>query len=313
MNELLPPTSRRRFLQSTTALATGTLAGCSTPGPSAKPGFIDAHVHVWTPDTTTFPLADGHQKSAMQPPSFTPEELLALAPPHGVTRVVLIQMSFYRFDNSYMLDAMRRFPGVFAGVGIVDGSAARPQDAMRELAKQGVRGFRINPSSQPIDAWLGSPGMAEMWKCAGDHGLAICPLIGPNALPGIAAMCAKFPRTRVVIDHFARIGVSGEFLEADINALCALAKFPHVHVKASAFYAFGQKRAPYLDFGPMIRRLRDTFGPQRLMWATDCPFQLRPGHTYADSIALIRDRLDFLSATDRDWMLRRTAEKVFFT
>ena len=310
MNVPLP--SRRQFLQSTTALATGTLACCSTPGPSAKSGFVDAHVHVWTPDTTAFPLAEGYQKSAMQPPSFTPEELLALARPNGVTRVVLIQMSFYRFDNRYMLDAMRRFPGVFAGVGIVDGSAARPQDAMRELAKQGVRGFRINPGSQTIDAWLGTPGMAEMWKCAGDDGLAICPLIGPNALPGITAMCAKFPRTGVVIDHFARIGVSGEFLEADINALCALAKFPRVHVKASAFYAFGPKRAPYLDFGPMIRRLRDTFGPQRLMWATDCPFQLRPGHTYADSIALIRDRLDFLSATDRDWMLRRTAEKVFF-
>ena len=310
MNAPLP--SRRQFLQTSAALTTSTLASCSTPGPSAKSGFIDAHVHVWTPDTNDFPLAEGYQKSAMQPLSFTPEELLALARPNGVTRVVLIQMSFYRFDNRYMTDAMRRFPGVFAGVGIVDDKAARPQDAMRDLARQGVRGFRINPGSQTVDAWLGSPGMAEMWKCAGDDGLALCPLIGPNALSGIAAMCAKFPRTRVVIDHFARIGVSGEFLEADINALCALAKFPHVHVKASAFYAFGQKRAPYLDFGPMIRRLRDTFGPQRLMWATDCPFQLRPGHTYADSIALIRDRLDFLSATDRDWILRRTAEKVFF-
>jgi len=63
----------------------------------------------------------------------------------------------------------------------------------------------------------------------------------------------------------------------------------------------------------MIRRLRDTFGPQRLMWATDCPYQVQRGHTYADAIALIRDRLDFLSARDRDWMLRGTAEKVFFT
>lgn len=283
------------------------------PSASTSKGYIDAHVHVWTPDTNAFPLAPGYQPSAMQPPSFTPEEILAIARPHGVTRIVLIQMSFYRLDNRYMLDAMRRFPGVFAGVGIVDGSATRPQDAMRELAKQGVRGFRINPGSQTIDAWLGSPGMAEMWKCAGDDGLTLCPLVGPNALPGLAAMCAKHPRTRVVLDHFARIGVSGQFLEADINSLCALAKFPHVHVKASAFYAFGQKRAPYLDFGPMIRRLRDAFGPQRLMWATDCPYQIQRGHTYADAIALIRDRLDFLSARDRDWMLRGTAEKVFFT
>jgi predicted TIM-barrel fold metal-dependent hydrolase len=313
MKQLPHRQSRREFLAASTAMTAGALAGCATPGTSLKQGFIDAHVHVWTPDTDRFPLASGYQKSAMQPPSFTPEELLAIAQPNGVTRVVLIQMSFYRFDNRYMLDAMRRFPGVFAGVGIVDDKAARPQDAMRDLARQGVRGFRINPGSQTVDAWLGSPGMTEMWKCAGDDGLALCPLIGPNALPGIATMCRRFPRTRVVIDHFARIGVSGEFLETDINALCALAKFPHVHVKASAFYAFGQKRAPYLDFGPMIRRLRDTFGPQRLMWATDCPYQVQRGHTYADSVALIRDRLDFLSVRDRDWMLRRTAEKVFFT
>jgi len=313
MRPLARPPSRREFLTAATGLATGALAGCATPATARRRGFIDAHVHVWTPDTTAFPLAPGYQVSAMQPPSFTPEELLALARPHGVTRVVLIQMSFYRFDNRYMIDAMRRFPGVFAGVGIVDDSAARPQDAMRDLARQGVRGFRISPGQRPVEAWLGSPGMAEMWKCAGEDGLAICPLIGPNALPGIAAMCAKFPRTRVVIDHFARIGTGGTFPEAEVAQLCALAKFPHVHVKASAFYAFGQKRAPYLDFGPMIRRLRDTFGPQRLMWATDCPYQVQRGHTYADSVALIRDRLDFLSATDRDWLLRRTAEQVFFT
>ena len=308
-----PHPSRRAFL-TTTIAAAGSLSACSTmPTASTSKGYIDAHVHVWTPDTNAFPLAPGYQPSAMQPPSFTPEELLAIARPHGVTRIVLIQMSFYRFDNRYMLDAMRRFPGVFAGVGIVDGSAARPQDAMRALAKQGVRGFRISPGSQTIDAWLGSPGMAAMWRCAGEDGLALCPLVGPNALPGIAAMCAKFPRTRVVIDHFARIGTGGTFPEAEVTQLCALAKFPHVHVKASAFYAFGQKRAPYLDFGPIIRRLRDTFGPQRLMWATDCPYQIQRGHTYADSIALIRDRLDFLSTTDRDWLLRGTAEKVFFT
>lgn len=300
------------MLATTATLATGALTGCASLGDELCRGFIDAHVHVWTPETDRFPLAAGYQKSAMQPLSFTPEELLALAQPHGVTRVVLIQMSFYRFDNRYMLDAMRRFPGVFAGVGIVDDSAARPQDAMRDLAKQGVRGFRINPGSQPIDAWLGTPGMAEMWRCAADDGLAICPLIGPNALPGLAAMCSKFPKTRVVIDHFARIGTGGTFPEAEVSLLCGMAKHPHVHVKASAFYAFGQKKAPYMDFGPMIRRLRDAFGSERLMWATDCPYQVQRGHTYADSIDLIRDRLDFLSHRDREWLLRGTAQQVFF-
>jgi hypothetical protein len=48
------------------------------------------------------------------------------------------------------------------------------------------------------------------------------------------------------------------------------------------------------------------------MWASDCPYQVDPGHTYEESIALVRDKLDFLSAEERQWMLADTAEKVYF-
>ncbi len=83
-------------------------------------------------------------------------------------------------------------------------------------------------------------------------------------------------------------------------------------VKVSAFYALGKKKSPYVDLAPMMRRLLDAYGPKRLMWATDCPFQVQGDHTYAGSIELVRDRLDFLSAADRQWLLRKTAERVFF-
>ena len=62
----------------------------------------------------------------------------------------------------------------------------------------------------------------------------------------------------------------------------------------------------------MIRQLYDAYGPKRLMWATDCPYQLGEGHGYAPSIALVRDRIDFLTAEDRKQLLRETAERVFF-
>jgi predicted TIM-barrel fold metal-dependent hydrolase len=75
----------------------------------------------------------------------------------------------------------------------------------------------------------------------------------------------------------------------------------------------GARTPPYADLAPMIRQLRDAYGAARLMWASDCPFQVQEGRTYRDSIALIRDRLDFLSAEDKRWMLRKTAEKVFFS
>jgi predicted TIM-barrel fold metal-dependent hydrolase len=86
-----------------------------------------------------------------------------------------------------------------------------------------------------------------------------------------------------------------------------------VHVKVSAFYALGRKQYPYTDLLPMVRRLIDAYGPQRLMWATDCPYQVEDGHTYKGSLELVEERLDGISSTDRQWLLARTAERVFFS
>ncbi|MEY4484381.1 MAG: hypothetical protein RL693_1833, partial [Verrucomicrobiota bacterium] len=147
---------------------------------------------------------------------------------------------------------------------------------------------------------------------AADAGLSMCLLADPDALPAVQRMCKAYPKTRVVIDHFARIGVKGSIVQSDLDNLCRLSESGQTYVKTSAFYALGKKKAPYTDLGPMIRKLRDTYGASRLMWASDCPFQVQEGHTYANSIALIRDRLDFLTAEDKQWMLRKTAEKVFF-
>ena len=140
----------------------------------------------------------------------------------------------------------------------------------------------------------------------------MCPLINPEDLPHVDALCQQFPDTTVVVDHFARLGISGKIDPPALDQLCRLARFPNVHVKTSAFYALGKKSPPYVDLIPMIRRLADAFGVERLMWASDCPFQVQGEHTYEASIALIRDRIDFLSESDKQWMLKGTADKVFF-
>lgn len=301
--------TRRSFLASAAALTSCSLL------PSFKQGnWIDAHVHVWTPDVQKYPLARGYAASDMRPPSFTPEQLFAHCRPEGVKRIVLIQMSYYQYDNRYMLDVMHAHPGVFSGVAIVDEHAEGLAGTMRDLAKRGVRGFRINAGKEKnLSEWIGSPGMATLWKTAAELKVSVCPLINPDTLPLIDKMCEWYPDTSVVIDHFARLGMAGAPKPSEVRSLLQLARHSKTHVKASAFYALGTKKAPYLDMGPLIRQLRDAFGSQRVMWASDCPFQVDPGHNYHNSIALIRDRLDFLSEQDKAWMLRGTAEKVFFS
>ncbi len=274
---------------------------------------IDAHSHIWTPDTDKYPLGPGHRRANMDPASFTFEELLAQGKTVGVDRVVLIQMSFYGYDNSYMLDAIKAHPKAFRGVAVIEQDKGDPTAKMLELKQQGVTGFRIYPKDRNFETWLSSETMQTMWKVAAKERLNMCCLMDPNGLPALDRMCRMYPKTPVVIDHLCRIGVTGEIPPADAKALCDMAKHPQLTVKVSAFYALGKKAAPYTDLGPFIKQVLDAYGRERLMWASDGPFQMQPPHSYAASIALIRDKLDFFTADDKDWLLRKTAERVFFS
>ena len=292
--------------------ATGLSASSSLSAQDVnRRGWIDAHVHVWSPDTRAYPLGPDFDESSMMPKSFTPEQLLEHCRPSGVTRIVLIQMSFYQLDHSYMFDAMNRFPGVFSGVALINHRSTRLREEVLHLKGGGVRGFRIH-SRGDAKSWVDDEGMNELWRIAAREGLAVCPLINPEDLPIVDALCQRHQDTKVVVDHFARIGIAGTVDANDLASLCRLARFKNAHVKTSAFYALGQKKPPYRDLIPMIRRVVDAFGPSRLMWASDCPFQVQGEHGYDESIALIRDEIKFLSESDKNWMLRDTAEKVYF-
>ena len=188
--------SRREFIQSSIGLGTGAVIACSnvsggavtmTDGQSvdeateASNGLIDAHSHIWTPRTDEYPLVDSNRKAKMKPPSFTPKELLKVARTHGIRRVVLIQhLFFHGFDNRYLTDTIRKYPGVFSGVAGIDDTKKRPQDEMLRLKKLGIRGFRISPADRNVDRWLDSKPMHAMWQCAAEENLAICHLVEPN-------------------------------------------------------------------------------------------------------------------------------------
>jgi predicted TIM-barrel fold metal-dependent hydrolase len=239
--------SRRKLLQATVRIVGSTMVAskgmaAQTQNKSAPPvarvpekphpGYIDAHVHVWTSDIKKYPLAPGYRREQMQPPNFPPEELLSHAQPCGVSRIVLIQMSYYGYDNSYMLDTMRRFPGVFSGVAVID-ETAQPRDVMRRLARQGVRGFRISPKGSSLDRWLDTPGMATMWRYGSEDNLSMWPDRSgrsSNRRPDVP----EIPETPVVIDHIARIADSKN-RDKEVKELCNLARHKRTTVKVSAF------------------------------------------------------------------------------
>ncbi|MBD16570.1 MAG: amidohydrolase [Planctomycetaceae bacterium] len=274
--------------------------------------LIDAHTHIWTPDLTAYPLASGFTQADMKPPSFTPEEFMQHASPCGVERAVLIQMSFHGLDNSYVLDAIREAPQKFVGVAVVDENSEDLGGQLETLRARGIVGLRLVTLRIDADSWVDSQSAKNVFREAADQKIAACFLCNPGELSAIDRVCSHYPELTVVIDHLARIGAGGDINEAHISQLINLSRHKNVYVKVSAFYALGKQQPPYLDFLPMIHRLRDAYGAERLMWASDCPFQLIPGHTYRDSIELITERANFLSAEEKLHLLQGTAEQVFF-
>jgi predicted TIM-barrel fold metal-dependent hydrolase len=310
---------RRDFLKrgmavagASAVLAADTYAADQKSQARHAPGYIDSHIHVWTNDFQHYPISPQYKPQDMEVKTFLVEDILRNTRPAGVNRVGLIQVRFYGFDNSYMLEAIRRSPTIFRGTAVIDWNGSHPDEEMRTLAKQGVRGFRIRTDGVPVTKFLEGEGVEKMFRCGAKERLVVDLLLSPEYLPVVAKHCERFPETPVVIDHMAGVGGARPFVEGDIQALCALAIYPEVKIKTSSFYGAGAKRPPHEDLIPFIRRLYDAFGPRRLMWGSDSPYQLIT-ETYEDSISLVRDRLSFLSVDDKQWILRKTAETTFFT
>jgi predicted TIM-barrel fold metal-dependent hydrolase len=177
---------------------------------------------------------------------------------------------------------------------------------MRELTKRGARGFRLRH-------WRDERAAARMWGLGADRELVMELQIRPGFFEEVDRMCRRFPATRVVIEHMAMIGAEDATPDlSDVEALCGLARHKRLAVKLSGFYALGHKAPPHFELLPMIRRLYEAFGPRRLMWGSDAPYQTLAGNNYASSLALIRDHLDVAGEEEKAWILRRTAERMFF-
>ena len=289
--------------------------------------IVDAHIHVWTSDFDQYPLAPGFTPADLWLPSFTPDDHFAYSRNVGKVRLNLVQMTWYGLDHSYILDLIASDPETYTGTGIVPGvsdvSLADPGKTMLALAEGGIRAFRVRGGStgRPTafgrsDRWLDYPGYESMFRTGAEHNLALSFLMGLADLPGLIRLCRRFPETPVILDHICGVRIrDGVWPEGDIRTLCNMARYPRVMVKLGPFQALGDGEAPYLDLLPLIERIVDAFGPERIMWESDSggPVRMKePANDFAAAIALIRDHADFLSQSDKEQILVKTAEDFFF-
>ena len=309
------PVTRRAALAAGTA-ALGAAMTRTAPAADENLPWIDAHSHIWPPEVDKYPLAPGQTKKDLDPPSFTDDELMKLARPEGVGRVVLIQHSVYHlWDNSYLLDAVKRHPKPFRVQGMVDDHKPDPGAAMKKLLPLGVTGFRITPFVRKKDEqpkWLDTPGDGRDVEDRGRDPAGDVPADQPVRPAGDRRDVREAPGhpggDRPLRPDRGGRGDPGRGREGAVQAGPAQA---HARQGLGLLRA-GQEEAAARRAGADDPPAAGRFGPKRLMWASDAPYQMQGVNTYKASIALVRDRLDFLPKQDREWLLAKTAEAVFF-
>lgn len=272
---------------------------------AGKYRIIDPHVHVWKNDAR-FPWA----KETTNPPvqDATPEMLIDLMRANGVEKTVIVQVIYYRWDNRYAADVLRRYPQYFQGVARVDPQSINAPDDLSRLVEQDhFHGVRLSPAGDASGDWIRGPLMPPLWKRTRDLKVPMQILAPVTRMPDIARLAEKFPDLTVVIDHMADCPADQP---AELEKLLALKRYPRVFVKVSHTWSVSREAYPYRDALVQVKKLYDAFGPRRLMWGTDWPMS-ESRCSYARTLAVVRDEMKFLNEDDKSWLLGRTVERVW--
>jgi predicted TIM-barrel fold metal-dependent hydrolase len=292
--------NRRHFV----AMSAGAALASRLPAQTAPIRFIDSHVHVWKTDPA-FPFAAGAHPS---PADASVETLLELMRANSVERTVIIQVIHYRWDNSYLASVLKRYPREFHGVCRVNPEdPAAPDQLSRLTEEQGFRGVRLSPAAGPAGDWIRGPLMPPLWRRCAQLKVPMTLLIPVTRLPDVHSLIEANPDLQVVIDHMADSPLDHP---EQLELLLALVRYPKVFVKVSHMWSLSAQPYPYPDAAAQVKRLLDVFGAARLMAGTDWPISL-PKQSYAQTVALYRDHLGFLSPQDHAQILSKTVQEVW--
>ena len=262
---------------------------------------IDPHVHVWKSDPA-FPYAP----ETKNPPAkdATPEMLLELMQANGVEKTVLVQVIHYRWDNTYTAHALKTYPDKFMGVCRVNPEDPEAPDNLSYWTEQhGFHGVRLSPALDSSGDWFTGPLMDPLFKRAEDLGVPMLILTGPGRLPDLAALLERHSDLNVSIDHMADCQPDDA---VGVQRLLDMARYPGVYVKLSHTWGISRESYPWRDAHDLVKRVYDTFGAKRLMWATDWPVCLNSNAAYAQTLTVVRDEMDFFSPEDLEWIMGKT-------
>lgn len=260
------------------------------------------------------PIVDSH--CHVSPVWYEPvESLLFQMDRNGVDHAVLIQM-MGQANNQYQMECLRRYPGRFASVVIVDTDRPDAVETLARLAEEGASGVRLRPTTR-------SPGddPFAIWRAAERLGLAVS--CGGSAADFAAEEFARLiqavPQLPIVIEHLASVSQpDADPSQAELRRRAfELARFPNVYIKIHGLGEFCRRALPVRQPFPfeqpipsLLEEVYQAFGAARMMWGSDYP-PVSGREGYRNALWLVMEQLATRSDAERERIFGGTALAVF--
>lgn len=299
--------------------------------------LFDTHAHLISDDWERYrpqPLRPDLPAPPRTDYTVTAEALVEMMDADGVATACVVQRGhLYGYDNSYIIDSARKFPGRLLPVVILDAQDPRTPAAYAQMVKaDGVRGFRMAQSRPWIldTAWMSSPTAMEIWKTCADLGTPMTIIVFRNqlafVLPLLKIIARKFSDLPILIDHMGLpCGMSvpevrwaeeaGDRTDVppppDFGVSETVKIFedsPNVYFKLTEIN-MERLEVAGLQAAPLVRRMADVFGAERLVWGSDVGQSIR--WPYDEKTAMARAAAGQLSDAERAAFLHDNAARLY--
>jgi L-fuconolactonase len=229
-----------------------------------------------------------------------------------VEKALLVQVRG-QFDNRYIMECVRRFPGRFSPIVIVDTDRPDAPQALERWAREGATGVRLGPTMR-------SPGSDPLaiWRKAAELGLPVSSLGAHQGFtsPEFAQVVREFPTLPIIVEHLGGIGPNDEPPYPKFRQLLTLAQYPNVYMKIHGLGEICPRPMPFPEpmrfpnVPPFMRMAYDAFGSSRLMWGSDFP-PVAGREGYRNALQWTMEHVAFCSEDDKAWIFGKTATSLF--
>ncbi len=278
--------------------------------------LYDAHAHVITPDTASYPPApiSGRLREGVFDNAMTAERLIEQMDARNVSQAALVQRAHvYGYDNSYVVDAAARYPDRFGAICVVDSTAPDAVSRAAEWIARGAIGIRLTEPARGADStWLDGRHAREIWNLVADKGVTLSIQLytwnRAERMPDLRAIAAAHGAIPIVVEHLSNLTESVEApdygIDADLHDLAAL---PNISLKLTTINLARCLNNGF-DIRPLLARLGETFSFDRIMWGSDVA---QSPQSYGEMTTMARASVALLDHTQQAAVLSKTAARVF--